>query len=1025
MALLAHQPREVRAAGLARVSPPAVGSGNAVLARWVNDDYAAAKALVAYTAIGIDLRTATDREKLVEIRRLNAAGEWKAASYVWESFGLALGDFALANRALFEATLEHEPTLIEHPGFGELSADFKNAAEKRIRENLANNKYFVHEEMKRLGIAEALLDEPGENEEKELRELQIMAEAVSKAQDGMQRMRMIPVGIEPHPDLPGVDIDTLFRPEKDTSTRKGEGPQYREWADVKKEYDKLDMAVRLALAKSPALFAIIGDRNPRQPWAYTGEKAAGLARQSPAEARAALRPLLLDLLARIEDADKKVGGELDYRDATPVHAQLMETPAWSGALERALVAHIVKEHSTSGLLRTLGLAVLSAAGFVVAAFATGGMAVFIGVAVGVGASTTQAGLSIKDYLDKSAAREAHTGDPELDIMSQEAVDAAFLSAVIDTAFAILDLGAGAGELLKLGSPSWKLAKAAEAGTRASAEASLKEAIGLPAGALGREQAIERGVAELGTEGASKASGLAPGELATLLPAESEAARKLLAAADAATAGVKQAGDLAAELKRLPLLAPPEAERVVGEAFERHGYLGTLEMAGGWKTLTKRFGEGHRYVTELERWRAEIVNEAAGFLKTSSKGKSSAVRTGTEKGTSDVDISTFGKDAAQSVDRVKEYMARRLGTTRDRLEFLLDADAAVNPSRMHLQDVVKGLSDRAHNEILSESAKHQEKLIFARRWHDAVEGGDTYLQRQLEELASSAGIGDIPKTWKPMTPQEIAGLERSMDEWAAKLAKLEQAGADEAAKRPLIEKIGRAQAEVLANNPNMYLDAGNIKTLVTRRPIDLKKVEAALGAMDADSLIRLGKVFSQERYLKVLGEGPHINHAFRTIRSSTNAQEIANAYKAFVKHGDRVLETIGDVAHGLEPRAFDYLAGSFERTLELAKTPKFVDQAAQNMYELKARTELQAAKLQSAMATATKALREQASLGKALTADQAAGLAAWARAEGAARAATEALIADLEKLHKGLLSGKIITASGQLADPDPMDPMYGE
>jgi len=1037
MAALARQPAAARAATLARLSPAA---GNAVLARVSADwslteiDRDVEEAMKPDPAIRIDLGSASPRDKLIEIGRLNEAGLTRAAATVWDSFGTAMADFALANRALFEATLAEQGYLIRHHSFKPFSQDFKKAVEARVRANLAANEFYVTEEMKRLGIAQVGSHDPGVDADRELREFQVQAERVAKAQRAMALAQTIPIGyveVTPNTLQPGVQKATkrlvYFHPSRKADARKDGDPRYQDWDAVKREYDKLDLFVRMAIARSPGLFAAIGETTARRVWNERGEAAGKLAGHDAGGARGALRPLLQELLEKIDGAKGLVGDDLDYRDVTPVHRQLMQTSEFGGNIERARIAADVKDHNTDGLLRTLGLTVLSAAGFLLASFATGGMAIFIGAAVGAGASGLQAGLSIEDYLDKAAAREARTGDPELDIMSQESVDSAFTAAVLDTAFAILDGMAAVGAVAKIGSPAMKLVRAGEAGMEASAEVGLREAVAWPEGALGRAETIERAVAELGTEGAARAAGMDVRELAKLLPADSHAAAKLLAAADSPLAGAAaDAGDLAADLKRLDRLDDERAARAVADAFDRYGYLGTLDLAGGWKVVTKRFGEGHAHVTALEAWRSGLVNEAAGYIKRSSKGDAGAVRTGTERGTSDVDISTFGSDAAQNVERLKEFLARRTGVRRDRLEFLLDADAAVNPSRMHLQDLVKGISEAAHEAILQVSAKHQEKLIFARRWHDAVEARDQHLMRQLDELAAATGIGDIPKTWKPMSPQEIAGLERAIDEWAGQLAKLEKRGGEEAAKRGYIEKIGAAQAEVLANNPNMYLDAGNIKTLVTRRPIDASKIEAALGALDAESLARLGTVFPQERYLKILGEGPHIDHAFRGIRQGENAQKIAEALKAFAKHGQRVLDTIGaDVARGLDPRAFDQLSGGFGRILEQAKTPRFVDQAAQNMYEIKARAELQAAQLQKAMATATKALREQAALGAPLNAAQAADLNAWARAESSARAASQALLDDLEKLHKGLLGGKLITHSGDLVDPDPMDPMFGE
>jgi hypothetical protein len=754
------------------------------------------------------------------------------------------------------------------------------------------------------------------------------------------------------------------------------GPGTQDWAEVKKKYDELDLFIKHAAAQSPALFALVegGGKGP-----------ADFAGMSPEEARAKIQPLLLGLIAKIEEAEGLVGDDLDYREMGPVIEQLMGTPDWSGAMEKQLIKATLWKHNRDKTLRSLGLSALSALGFLVATFATGGAAVFIGAAVGVGASATQAGLSIEDYFDKAKAREARTGNTEFDLMSQESVDSAYTQAWLDSVLALVDVWGGVGAVRKLASPATQLLRAGEAGMKASAELALKE--GLKASdAATQAVAIERAVTEIGTEGAIRAAGKTPEELARLLPEGSEAAKKLVAAAAAAKAGAPGGDGIIAKLATLSKLPADEAAKVVSEGFDKVGYIGTLEAAGGWKAVTKQFGEGHEVVTKLEAWRSQIVQEGAEYIKKASKGESSAVRTGTEQGTSDVDISTFGRDAAQNVDRLKEFMARRTNVTRDRLEFLLDADAAVNPSRMHLQDIAKDLSPAMHNQILVESARHQEQLVFARRWHDAVEAGDFVLMERLEVAAKEVGIAEINKAWKPMDPGTLSALERQLDGWAKQLAKLEADGASEAVRRPLIEKIGKGQAELLANNPNMYIDAGNIKTLVTRRDIDAKKIEAALGSLDAASLERLGTVFTQERYLKILGEGPHIDHALQAIQLGKGTPaEIANALKSFAKHGERVVKTIGaDVAHGVDAAAWAGMAEEFARIMKAAKSGSLMQEAATNLLVLQERLGAEAARLERGMTTAARALREQSQLGVALTAQPAAGISAWAAMEATTR-----------------------------------------
>src|SRR3712207_7991056 len=126
----------------------------------------------------------------------------------------------------------------------------------------------------------------------------------------------------------------------------------------------------------------------------------------------------------------------------PVIEQLMLTPEWGGEIEKKLIKATLFTHNRDKLLRSLGLSALSALGFLFATFATAGAAVFIGAAVGVGASAAQAAISIEDYYDKAKARDARTGDPQRDIMSQESVDSAFTQAVLDTVLAAIDAMSG-------------------------------------------------------------------------------------------------------------------------------------------------------------------------------------------------------------------------------------------------------------------------------------------------------------------------------------------------------------------------------------------------------------------------------------------------------------------------------------------------------------------------------------------------------------------------------------------------------
>jgi hypothetical protein len=279
----------------------------------------------------------------------------------------------------------------------------------------------------------------------------------------------------------------------------------------------------------------------------------------------------------------------------------------------------------------------------------------------------------------------------------------------------------------------------------------------------------------------------------------------------------------------------------------------------------------------------------------------------------------------------------------------------------------------------------------------------------------------------MDAKTLSALEQQLDGWATDLAKLEAQGASEAARKPLIEKIGRGQAELLANNPNMYIDAGNIKTLVTRRDIDAQKIEAALGSLDQASLGRLGTVFTQERYLKILGEGPHIDHALQAIRLGKGTPaEIAAALKAFAKHGERVVATVGaDVAHGVQPHVWAWMDLEFGRIMQAAKSGELTGLVATDLASLQSRMLAEAANLEKGMTTAARALREQAGLGAALTAQQAAGISAWAAAEATTRLQLEALKKALQDLHMLINTGRVAADAFDLSSnpllPEPSLP----
>ena len=154
----------------------------------------------------------------------------------------------------------------------------------------------------------------------------------------------------------------------------------------------------------------------------------------------------------------------------------------------------------------------------------------------------------------------------------------------------------------------------------------------------------------------------------------------------------------------------EMEQVAKQALDQFGVMGTVRRGGGWKQITKALGKDSPAAIAMMEWREGLVRDLEKYIAEQTQGATKTVQTGTQKSAvSDIDISTFGDDAAQNVKKAREYIAGRAGCTNEELEKLLDLDVFADPSRMHLQDVTKGLTDEMRRNISKSAAKYEEQL----------------------------------------------------------------------------------------------------------------------------------------------------------------------------------------------------------------------------------------------------------------------------------------------------------------------------
>jgi hypothetical protein len=544
------------------------------------------------------------------------------------------------------------------------------------------------------------------------------------------------------------------------------------------------------------------------------------------------------------------------------------------------------------------------------------------------------------------------------------VDAALTGAMLDTVFVFLDgVGAAIGPLSKGARAAEAVVEAARQGARATVTQGLREAL---QGAGGRI-ALEKAVAEVGVAETARVAGMTTEQLAELAGKESELGRRILSVKDLAAQGGKGLEELAQKVAKLSELTEG-VEETVARAFDAFGYVETIKKAGGWKALTKTLGADSAAAgPRLKAWRDGLVADMQAYIARTSKGRTSAVPTGSQKlHTSDMDVSMFGEDAAQTVAQAREYLAARAGIKNNELGRLLDADMFVDPARIHLHTVTQGLTPETVARIEKEATRFEEQLIFGRRLWEARQAGDAALEAEVRAEARALGIQKVWEGYKPMSADQIAARQRDIDLWVKEL----ETATDEAHKEGLIQKIGRNQAEILAEGKGGYATHGGVHVNVTTRAGDFDKMPEAYRRALGER-VAAGRLYTTERYTAILAEGPHLDRAVREIGAAVkggaeHVAELADAIKDFGKHGERVANLLGADVVGPVGGELKDLAVRLRSFADQAKDGTVAQKAAakERLAELKGQIDVALAELKTATAKGTSALRKQAELGAA-------------------------------------------------------------
>ena len=405
-----------------------------------------------------DAVPSSEDERLARVRSLLAqrwVGPFNEAEIerIWESFGPRVLDVAERHQALWHACVDRGARLDELPAVRAIQARFRADVQDLTRTILRRNEAEAGAELMALGIdSDGEIDPAGspmpvDMQDDYVAELQQRAGQLVAARGALAELREVPVGFR---EVVGnhashwepATFDPAQPPPLDHSSRfvpahLRAAHQVHAWDEVMAHHQRLAQAIAILSADSPALYSAVSREND--------DRLSGMAAADPAAARQAMAASLSELLGNIRATIPKIGTDLDDRDLVPLHDRLFAGEAgasgarWSRPTYQWAARDMLSKHARGQFWLSLGLGTLAAAGFVVAELATFGTATFfIAAGVGLAAGGALAGRGWEQWEDLDTAAGASAGDGG-QLVTQGQADAAFTSAVIDSAFAFLDV----------------------------------------------------------------------------------------------------------------------------------------------------------------------------------------------------------------------------------------------------------------------------------------------------------------------------------------------------------------------------------------------------------------------------------------------------------------------------------------------------------------------------------------------------------------------------------------------------------
>ncbi len=865
-------------------------------------------------------------------------GDETALETLWGSFGGGVLDQARANSELWRLSLEGGAELYTLPIVRAQADKFLVDVRSIAGGYLDANEKYIGEELKRLGVPEEGGGEGGggapgaapgaapsaEEQAQRLTELSVAMRLTKDAKKTQLSLRSIVVGIRrayymltdrtvyfpvtfdparpPDPTDANPPADRIEKARAAGASPETLAPvPYR---DVKAQWDVLEAIMQgLSIAYPVVGIGMMGGDRPME---------AASATEDPRAARAAILGMLTSTRDSIRSTRPKLAGSLAY-ELTPIHNQLFGGARgttgvdWKDAAAQALAKEVLDLESTAEFWKTMGLSTLAAAAFILAEFATAGMATAALVGFGVGIGAGQAAVAWDKAMEMTQAARATTGGGTELLASGQAEMAVFEAALATAMVAVDALSAAKplGRALSGAVDRAALAAGSKAGGR------ILEELAELAGRAPDRALVERAVSELGAETVAARTGRNAAQLLEIVGEESPIAARLRALAGASQDLLKlspaefarRAGNLAAEKAADPAVA----EQVAALAVERFGPKRVLDMNGGWRTLSMTLGNESAAGKAIMRWRDGMIGDIEAFVRElpggidRETGQVAVKRTGSQGAfTNDFDVSLLGPHASKNRSAVRSFMAGRAGTTPDRLGELLLADFFTDPRRLHLYDQ---LDPALRAEVSARAEKVAEATILNKTLHDAQQAGNDQLVRAIEQQMEQLGV---PKaTFRPLSEGDRAALYTKIDDLHTQLEQAIQGG-DKAAQKSLVQQIGDSQGLINATEGGGYFSGG-----ATRQIVSL--AEGLLAGQTT--------ALPEHVYTALLDQLPKLNaEATSLLRTGFVATEDAvGAIKGVAKYGNRFRELMRDLGVVVpDESAWDDLAARLQKLLHEAK-----------------------------------------------------------------------------------------------------------